>query len=139
MNLDRLILHHLEQHEISDQSVLLDMLQADGLQLTLATLSRHLKKLNVRKEAGIYRRVEPPPPVPIPFTILKIRPNLLLVKTGSGLAQAVALALDSSDLRHLAGTVAGDDSLFCAPYEAEQLDVLESEVRKRLSEGLGLS
>ncbi|HWQ07498.1 MAG TPA: hypothetical protein VN436_00235 [Holophaga sp.] len=138
MNLDQLILHHLEQHEISDQRVLLELLQAEGLDLTLATLSRHLKKLNVRKEAGVYRRMAAPPIVPVPFTTTKIRPNLLIVRTGSGLAQAVALALDTSDLRFLAGTVAGDDTLFCAPFESSQLDALETEVRKRLAEGLGL-
>jgi len=138
MNLDHLILRHLEQQEISDQRVLLELLQAEGLDLTLATLSRHLKKLNVRKDAGAYRRVEPPPVVPVPFTTLKVLPNLLIVKTGSGLAQALALALDTSDLRYLAGTVAGDDTLFCAPFEAGQLDALEAEVRKRLAEGLGL-
>ena len=138
MNLDQLILRHLEQQEISDQRVLLDLLEADGLELTLATLSRHLKKLNVRKEAGVYKRMEPPPIVPVPFSTTKVRPNLLIVRTGSGLAQALALALDTSDLRYLAGTVAGDDTLFCAPFESEQLDALEIEVRKRLAEGLGL-
>ena len=138
MNLDQLILRHLEQQEISDQRVLLDLLEAEGLELTLATLSRHLKKLNVRKEEGVYRRLAPPPIVPVPFWTTKVRPNLLIVKTGSGLAQALALALDTSDLRFLAGTVAGDDTLFCAPFEAEQLDALETEVRKRLAEGLGL-
>jgi len=138
MNLDQLILHHLEPQDISDQRVLLERLQAEGLELTLATLSRHLKKLNVRKDMGVYRRMAPPPIVPVPFSTLKVRPNLLVVKTGSGLAQALALALDTSDLRYLAGTVAGDDTLFCAPYEAEQLDALETEVRKRLAEGLGL-
>jgi transcriptional regulator of arginine metabolism len=138
MNLDQLILRHLEEQEISDQKVLLDLLEAEGLDLTLATLSRHLKKLNVRKEVGVYRRMEPPPIVPVPFTTTKVRPNLLIVKTGSGLAQALALALDKSDLRNLAGTVAGDDTLFCAPFESDQLDALEIEVRKRLSEGLGL-
>ena len=138
MNLDQLILRHLEQQEISDQRDLLELLQAEGLELTLATLSRHLKKLNVRKETGVYRRMAPPPVVPVPFSTTKVRPNLLIVKTGSGLAQALALALDTSDLRHLAGTVAGDDTLFCAPFESDQLDALEIEVRKRLAEGLGL-
>lgn len=138
MNLDPLILRHLEAQEISDQRDLLDLLQAEGLELTLATLSRHLKKLNVRKVEGVYRRMPPPPVVPVPFETTKVRPNLLIVKTGSGLAQALALALDTSDLRYLAGTVAGDDTLFCAPYESEQLDALETEVRKRLAEGLGL-
>jgi transcriptional regulator of arginine metabolism len=138
MNLDQLILRHLEQQEISDQRVLLELLQEEGLELTLATLSRHLKKLNVRKEEGVYRRLPPPPIVPVPFRTTKVRPNLLIVQTGSGLAQALALALDTSDLRYLAGTVAGDDTLFCAPFEPEQLDALEIEVRKRLAEGLGL-
>lgn len=138
MNLDQLILHHLEQQEISDQRILLELLQSDGLDLTLATLSRHMKKLNVRKEAGIYKRMPAPPIVPVPFSTTKVRPNLVIVKTGAGLAQALALALDTSDLRYLAGTVAGDDTLFCAPFEAGQLDALELDIRKRLSEGLGL-
>jgi len=55
MNLDSAILTHLSQREIPEQGDLLRLLRADGFDLTVSTLSRHLKKLQVRKEAGRYQ------------------------------------------------------------------------------------
>ncbi|NTV73881.1 MAG: arginine repressor, partial [Holophaga sp.] len=56
MNLDEAILRHLSRLEITEQGDLLDLLRREGFDLTLSTLSRHMKKLNIRKEEGRYRR-----------------------------------------------------------------------------------
>jgi transcriptional regulator of arginine metabolism len=135
MSLDERILHQLNQRPIDDQAELLALLRADGFDLTLSTLSRHLKKLQVRKEQGRYQRLASARnPVPA-FTIRKVRPCLLVLKTSPGLAQALAFALDGSELPSLAGTIAGDDTIFVAPTDPERLDELEREVRERLERG----
>ncbi len=41
-------------------------------------------------------------------------PNLLVVSTRPGLAQTVALALDSMSMPEVTGTIAGDDTVFVA-------------------------
>ena len=133
MQLNEAILKHLGKRAITDQSELLRMLEKDGFDLTLSTLSRHLKKLQVRKEDGIYRRQGPPHLGAMSFTIQRVPPCLLVIRTSSGYAQALALALDQAQIPTLAGTVAGDDTIFAAPVEGTKLDALEAEIRRILA------
>jgi transcriptional regulator of arginine metabolism len=134
MNLDEAILRHLSRQEISEQGDLLALLRQDGFDLTLSTLSRHFKKLAIRKEEGRYRRPAPAPAHP--YTLMKVPPLLLIVKTTPGFAQAMALALDQAALPALGGTIAGDDTIFIAPSDTALLDRLELEVRARLQRGI---
>jgi transcriptional regulator of arginine metabolism len=69
------------------------------------------------------------------YTLRKVPPCLLVLKTNPGFAQAMALALDGADLPSLAGTIAGDDTIFAAPTDAALLDRLEGEILQRLGEG----
>ena len=136
MNLDEAILHHLAQRAIDEQADLLGLLRVDGFELTLSTLSRHLKKLQVRKDNGRYQRLPLlPRAVAPPFSIRRVEPCLLVLKTSPGFAQAMAFALDGADLPSLAGTIAGDDTIFVAPVEPSRLAALEQEVRERLLKG----
>ena len=135
MNLDSAILNHLSQREIPEQGELLQLLRADGFDLTVSTLSRHLKKLQVRKEGGRYQQLGPRRPGAARFTLRKVPPCLLILKTDPGFAQAMAFALDGAGLPSLAGTIAGDDTIFAAPTDAALLDRLEAEILQRLREG----
>ena len=132
MNLDEAILRHLNSRDLSEQGDLLALLREDGFDLTLSTLSRHFKKLNIRKEEGRYRRAVAPGRPSHPYTLLKVPPLLLILRTTPGFAQAMALALDQAALPSLGGTIAGDDTIFVAPASAALLDRLETEVRERL-------
>ena len=137
MNLDDAILRLLSRQEIAEQGDLLALLRADGYDLTVSTLSRHLKKLQVRKVGGRYqlpspRRQRTAAPS---FTLRKVPPCLLILKTSPGFAQAMAFALDGGELPSLAGTIAGDDTIFVAPIDASLLDQLEAEVVERLGQG----
>jgi transcriptional regulator of arginine metabolism len=135
MNLDTAILHHLAHRDIADQGDLLRLLRDEGFDLTVSTLSRHLKKLQVRKEAGRYQVRAPHRPTTPQYTLRKVPPCLLILKTGPGFAQAMALALDGGGLPSLAGTIAGDDTIFAAPTDAALLDRLEAEILQRLGQG----
>lgn len=136
MNLDEAILSHLSRSGIAEQQELLDLLRRDGFDLTLSTLSRHFKKLGVRKEEGRYRRAAPAASPVHPYTLLKAPPQILILKTTPGFAQAMALALDQAGLPSLAGTLAGDDTIFAVPTDAALLDRLEREIRDRLIRGI---
>ena len=135
MTLDAAILRALTGREITEQVDLLEALKAEGYDLTLSTLSRHLKKLQVRKEDGRYQRPGSKRPDGPAFTLRKVPPCLLVLKTSPGFANALALALDGGGLPSLAGTIAGDDTVFVAPVEAARLDQLEAEVLERLGQG----
>jgi transcriptional regulator of arginine metabolism len=135
MNLDSAILNHLSQREIPEQGELLQLLRADGFDLTVSTLSRHLKKLQVRKEAGRYQQRSPQRSAAPRYTLSKVPPCLVIIKTNPGFAQAMALALDGGRLPSLAGTIAGDDTIFAAPLDATLLDRLEAEILQQLGQG----
>lgn len=135
MTLDEAILRHLAAQSIDDQAVLLDLLRRDGFDLTVSTLSRHLKKLQVRKEEGRYQRSAPVRAAAPGFTLRKVPPCLLIIKTNPGFANAMALALDGARLPSLGGTIAGDDTIFVAPTDGDLLDQLEAEVLERLGQG----
>ena len=58
--------------------------------------------------------------------------NILVIKTVSGMAMAVAAAVDSMEDDDIMGTIAGDDTIFCAVKSEERaiafIDRLKSEV-----------
>lgn len=132
MQIDDAILHHLSDHQIADQSTLLELLKQQGFELTLSTLSRHMKKMGIRKERGLYRQVAPSFSNAQALSIQKVKPCLLILKTPVGTAQAMAVAMDAAALPYLAGSVAGYDTIFVAPVDPHYLDALEDEVRKFL-------
>jgi transcriptional regulator of arginine metabolism len=134
-NLDEAILRLLETHEISDQAVLQRLLAAEGHAPSQSTLSRHLKRLSIQKVGGRYQHVEPVVPELPRITVLEAPPNLLVLKTAPGYAQAVAVRLDRMpDIPGLAGTVAGDDTIFIAVTDPSLL----AEVRGQVEELLGI-
>ncbi|HJV23238.1 MAG TPA: hypothetical protein VJ570_11100 [Holophagaceae bacterium] len=124
MTLDADILRLLAQHEVADQAHLLELLQRDGHELTQPTLSRHLKKLSVQKRDGRYQRIEAGPTGMPAFTVVPSPPNLLVIRTLPGFAQALAYTLDQRQLPHIAGSVAGDDTIFLAVEGPEFLSTV---------------
>jgi transcriptional regulator of arginine metabolism len=118
----------LRRRRPSTQQDLVEALEAKGFSITQSSLSRDLQFLGARKRDGTYRLLtesEVGVQVGIDFPTLQelepfVRsvqaagPNLLVVATRSGLAQTVALALDSMSMPEVVGTIAGDDIVFVA-------------------------
>ncbi|AKQ64870.1 Arginine pathway regulatory protein ArgR, repressor of arg regulon [Myxococcus hansupus] len=139
MNLDEAILRLITEREIGDQAVLQQLLEAEGQAPSQSTLSRRLKKLGVLKVGGRYQRAAPAPAV-VPerprVTILEAPPNLLVIRTAPGFAPVLALALDKErELPGLAGTVAGDDTIFVAVTDPALLRDVRGAVERLLSLG----
>jgi transcriptional regulator of arginine metabolism len=135
-SVDQAILHLLDRHAVADQDLLLRMLGKQGFALTQSTLSRHLKKLHVLKVDGVYRRVERPAPSLPGFSIAEAPPNLLVLRTDPGFANALALKLDASSIPGFVGTIAGDDTVFIAVDGPAHLRPVHDAVRRRLTEGV---
>ena len=114
MDLDALILHLLDDSPIADQGDLLARLGAAGHELTQSTLSRRLKRLGVQKVQGRYRRVEAITQALPEVTLAEVPPNLLVLRTAPGFAQALGLSLDADPVPGQMGTLAGDDTVFVA-------------------------
>ena len=129
MDLDALILQLLEASPITDQGDLLARLASQGHELTQSTLSRRLKRLGVQKVQGHYRRVELSAQVLPEVSITEVPPNLLVLRTAPGFAQALGLSLDGDPVPGLMGTLAGDDTVFVAVLPERMADVKAHLVR----------
>lgn len=121
------------QHAVTNQAQLVDLLAADGIGATQATVSRDLEDLGavkVRVPGGdsVYAIPEYEPQRLAPEEQLrrvmgewvaevKSSGNLVVLRTPPGCAHVVASAIDRSGLRGILGTVAGDDTLLCIAEE----------------------
>lgn len=114
MTLDEAILRLTEQREVTDQAIFLDLLKREGHKVTQPTLSRHLNKLGIQKLAGRYQRVEPMPTELPAYAVSAAPPNLVIVKTRPGYAQALAVLVDQHAIDGMVATIAGDDTVFIA-------------------------
>jgi transcriptional regulator of arginine metabolism len=134
LQLDEAIVRLLEANEITDQAVLQRLLAAEGHAPSQSTLSRHLKRLSIQKVGGRYQRVEPGPAAPTQaINVIEAPPNLLVLKTSPGYAQVVAVMVDrAADIPGLAGTVAGDDTVFIAVRDPSLLREVRSQVEQLL-------
>jgi transcriptional regulator of arginine metabolism len=118
----------LRRRRIRTQEELVEVLQERGFEITQSSLSRDLMHLGARKLDGTYRLAGEdeegedgahgyPTLAELQPFVRALRPagpNLLVVCTRPGLAQTVALALDSMNMPEVTGTVAGDDTVFVA-------------------------
>ena len=138
MTLDQAILDLVESRELTGQIELQKELQKAGHKVTQSTLSRHLRKLGIQKVAGHYQRVEQQPLERPWFTITEAEPNLLVVTTRPGHAQPLAVMLDENRPEHVAGTLAGDDTVLVVVSPPERLSATAEAVKAALSSHLNL-
>jgi transcriptional regulator of arginine metabolism len=134
------------QHAVSSQPQLLELLAADGIGATQATISRDLDELGaikVRVPGGqtVYALPELESDRLAPFDQLRrvlgewvadvaYSANLVVLRTPPGCAHVVASALDRSGIDGLIGTVAGDDTLICVAGADVAGDVLAERLRE---------
>ena len=124
----RMIADWLREHRVGSQEELAARLSLAGIAATQATVSRDLLELGAvkLKREGSIRYVLPDQVEPghaaakldrlLAEWVDTIVPagNLLVLKTPPGSANLVANALDSAGLEEVAGTIAGDDTIFLA-------------------------
>ncbi len=132
------ILALVDQEPFRNQQMLQRRLRAMGFRATQATLSRDIKELGLVKRAsdGAYQRAqqEPANPEAAAATFERVVgqyltrvdrvEQLVLVRTGPGQAQPVALAIDRAGMIEVAGTIAGDDTVLIVVRSARQAEAL---------------
>jgi transcriptional regulator of arginine metabolism len=123
MPIDQAILDIIAREQVGDQHALQAHLSRRGISLTQSALSRRLRKLRVQKRDGRYVKPDPAPAAPA-YTLAAVPPNLVVLRTAPGFAQALALAVDRASPPGFAGSVAGDDTVFFAAASPDLLGSL---------------
>ena len=140
----------LQEHRVTSQPQLVDLLGEEGVQATQATVSRDLEEIGavlVRVPGGdrVYAVPEHAWERPAPEDHLRRMlgdwlvevahsANIVVLRTPPGSAHVVASALDRASLPDIIGTVAGDDTLLVVCAEGDG----GAKVARRLSELAGL-
>ena len=122
------ILEIISEHPIETQDELLSRLKTEGYKVTQATISRDIKDLRLVKTLGSdgkYRYTEAQASSSeirsnfdqlflSSVVSMDLAQNIVVIKTLSGMANAVCAALDSTGNSAIVGTIAGDDTIFVA-------------------------
>lgn len=140
------IVELIEAYEIETQEELADKLAQAGFQVTQATISRDIRQLHLSKVPGEggkqkyvvlrqddsqlwdkYVRV-----LKDGFVSMDMAQNILVVKTVSGMAMAVAAAVDAMKFKEIVGSIAGDDTIMIAIRTVEDTKAVMGKIRNLL-------
>ncbi|MDR2196522.1 MAG: ArgR family transcriptional regulator [Coriobacteriales bacterium] len=119
---------------IHTQRDLVEELATRGFVCTQATISRDISDMGLRKlTEGVYILAEDVHLQRIVSDLVLdvvLANNLVVVKTETGSAQAVAAALDAADLPLLLGSIAGDDTILIIAQDEERAKAFKAAVNK---------
>lgn len=143
------IIELISQYDIETQEELAEYLNNAGFKVTQATVSRDIRDLKLTKvsvnggkqkyilhrpEEGMsekYIRV-----LKDGYVSMDMAQNILVIKTVSGMAMAVAAALDAMKWNEVVGCIAGDDTIMCAIRTSEDTVAVMEKIRKIVSKGI---
>ena len=136
------------KYDIETQEELAEYLKREGYRVTQATISRDIRELKLTKIAtndgrqkyalmqsqssGMnekYLRV-----LKDGFVSMDMAQNILVVKTVSGMAMAVAAALDAMNWHEIVGSIAGDDTIMCAVRTTQDTAALMDRLRRMIGD-----
>jgi len=140
------IIELVDNYEIETQEDLAYMLKKEGFQVTQATVSRDIRALKLSKvSCGNGRQKY----VAIPqednhlsakyirvlkdgFVSMDKAQNILVIKTVSGMAMAVAAAVDAMKMEEIVGSIAGDDTIMAAVRTTEETQIVMDKIAEVL-------
>jgi len=143
------IIELINQYDIETQEELADRLNQSGFKVTQATVSRDIRDLKLTKmsvdggkqkyviikpeDGGMtekYMRV-----LRDGYVSMDMAQNILVIKTVSGMAMAVAAAIDAMPWKEVVGWIAGDDTIMWAIRTVEDTTCVMDKIRKIAKKG----
>ena len=142
------IIELINKYHIETQEELAEYLNREGFKVTQATVSRDIRDLKLtkiptndgRQKYAIHQTAETEMSdkyirvLKDGYVSMDMAQNILVVKTVSGMAMAVAAALDAMNWSEVAGCIAGDDTIMCAVRSVEETVQVMDKIRKIVGE-----
>lgn len=139
------ILEIIKKYDIDTQDALIKRLADEGYIVTQTTASRDIRQLNLIKGItanGTYKYIAPggvlgnekrAPIISSAITEAATRVeaagHIVVVKTYAGMANAIAVCVDSLNHDDIVGSVAGDDTILLVVKTSDGAKELEKELR----------
>ena len=141
------IIELITKYDIETHEELADRLMKDGYNVTQATVSRDIRELKLTKVAVdggkqkyiVLQKSEPGMSEKYTrvlrdaFVSMDMAQNILVIKTVSGMAMAVAAALDALQFSSIVGCIAGDDTIMCAIRTREDTVAVMEKLNKLIN------
>ena len=138
------IIELIGKYQVETQEELAAYLNQEGFKVTQATVSRDIRDLKLTKiptEDGKQRYTVHPKTgttmndkyirvLKDGFASMDMAQNILVIRTVSGMAMAVATAVDSLQFPEVVGTIAGDDTIMCAIRTVEDTLAVMDKINK---------
>ncbi len=138
------ILEIIEERDIGTQEDLAKALRSEGFDVTQATVSRDIRQLRLEKSRtsdGGQKYVAPKDDAALlvgkfsrvmkdGLVSMDQAQNILVIKTVSGMAMAVAAALDHLQFPEIVGCIAGDDTIMVAVRTVNDTVLLMEKIRR---------
>lgn len=137
------IVELIMQHDIETQEELAEYLNNAGFRVTQATISRDIRDLKLTKmsvDGGKQKYVILKPEEGMSekyirvlrdgYVSMDMAQNILVIKTVSGMAMAVAAAVDAMKWNEVVGSIAGDDTIMCAIRSVKDTVAVMDKIRK---------
>lgn len=138
------IVELINKYHIETQEELAERLNQEGFQVTQATVSRDIRDLKLTKvpvDGGRQKyavlKTEENELSEKYIRILRdgyvscdMAQNILVIKTVSGMAMAVAAAIDEMHWHEVVGCIAGDDTIMCAIRGVEDTVRVMEKIRR---------
>ncbi len=130
------IIEIITKYEVETQEELAKKLNEAGYSVTQATVSRDIREMSLVKIPGIRVKQRYTSPVEHAgvsmgkhytgvlqdgVVSMEQAGNILVIKTVSGMAMAVAAAIDDVKPEGMVGSIAGDDTVMCAIKSEEKV------------------
>ena len=142
------ILEIIKEKDIETQEELAEELKKSGFDVTQATVSRDIKNLKLLKMQSAFGKYKYVVPTKDTTNITDKLANILenavvsvenidkmvVVKTFTGGASAAAEAIDSLDFDDIAGTVAGDNTIFILVRSISGAENLVEKINSRIND-----
>ena len=141
-NRQEAILRVISQYEVETQQELAQRLKEEGFEVTQATVSRDIRDMKLSKmptgdghqkyvrfhndEKHLYGKYVNV--LKEGFVSIVMAQNILVVKTVSGMAMAVAAAIDAMKYPEIVGSIAGDDTIMMAVRTVEDTKSLMNQI-----------
>lgn len=141
------ILELINSRDIETQEELAEELRNSGMNVTQATVSRDIKELKLIKvlsDSGKYKYATITHTENFlsnklvnifSQTVIAVEnvDKFVILKTISGSASAAAEAIDSLNFEGIAGTIAGDNTIFVLARDVEKAQAISQKMKKMIS------
>lgn len=145
------IIEIIQKYEVETQEDLAKYLNRAGYAVTQATVSRDIRELSLTKVPGVHVRqrymaasdsggggsgdgVQNRYAGVLQDGVVSMDQagNLLVIKTVSGMAMAVAAAVDAMHLDGIVGSIAGDDTVMCAIRAEDMVEPIRKKIQNKI-------